>query len=78
MKTYVLETIEPRKKLAQEIVCCCAFYVCCVVAAGLMIGAILLPTMIDVTAKICWVSMAMEFCAIIFGCVAYWIKKYTL
>lgn len=78
MKTYTLDTIEPRRKIAQEIVCYCAFYVCCIIAAGLLIVGILLPTMVDVTTKICWISMAMEFFAIIFGYVAYWIKKYTL
>jgi hypothetical protein len=78
MKTYALETIEPRRKIAQEIVCYCAFYMCCIIAAGLMIGAVLLPTMTEVTAKICWISMTMEFFAIIFGYIAYWVKHYTL
>ena len=78
MKTHTLDTIEPKRKIAQEIVCYCAFYMCCVIAAGLMIGAAILPTMVDVTAKTCWTSMVMELFAIIFGYVAYWIKHYTL
>ena len=78
MKTYTLETIEPRRKIAQEIVCYCTFYLCCTIAAGLMIVGILLPTMTEVTAEICWISMTMEFFAIIFGYIAYWIKKHTL
>lgn len=78
MKHYTLETIEPRRKIAQEIVCYCAFYVCCSIAAGLLIVGILMPTMVDVTAKTCWISMTMEFFAIIFGYIAYWIKRYTL
>ena len=78
MKSYTLETIEPKRKIAQEIICYCAFYVCCVITAGLLIVGILLPTFVEVTAKICWISMGMELFAIIFGYIAYWIKHYTL
>ena len=78
MKTYTLDTIEPKRKIAQEIVCYCAFWTCCSIAAGLMIVGILLPTLTKVTAKICWISMSMELFAIIVGYIAYWIKKYTL
>ena len=78
MKHITLETIEPKRKLAQEIVCYSAFYVCCGIAAVLLIWAAVMPTMVEPTAKVCWTSMLMEALAIVVSYVAYWVKKNTL
>ena len=78
MRHYALDTIEPKRKAAQEIVCQCAFYACCAIVVGLFVAAIALPTVVDVNVKTCYICMSMELLAIVFAYVAYWIKRYTL
>ena len=78
MKHYALETIEPKRKAAQEIVCQCAFYTCCVLGAVMLITAFVLPTVTNVTKATCYACMFMELLSAVFGYIAYWIKRYTL
>lgn len=74
-KEVILETIDPKKGAAMEIVCACAFYVCCFVAVALIITAGVLPVVVPVSEITCWICMGLEAACAGFGYVAWWIKR---
>lgn len=74
-KEVILETIDPKKGAAMEIVCICAFYVCCFIAVALIITAGVLPVVVKANAITCWICMGLEAACAAFSYIAYWIKK---
>lgn len=70
--------ITPKRANAQTLTCFITFIATAFLSIALMLIACVLPTMVEVTEKICWISMGLEATSAIIGSVAYWIKKNAL
>lgn len=69
----------PKRANAQTLTCFITFIVTAFLSIALMLIACVIPAMIaEVTETICWISMGLEAASIVFGCVAYWIKRNAL
>ena len=65
----------PKKANAQSLTCFVAFIATVLLSVTMMTAACVLPVLFDVTAIICWISMALEAASAGLGLVAYWIKR---
>lgn len=69
----------PKRANAQTLTCFITFIATAFLSIALMLIACVIPAMIaEVTETICWISMGLEAASIVFGCVAYWIKRNAL
>lgn len=73
-----LVAVQPKKANAQALTCFVACIATVLIAVVMMIVACTLPVMLNVTATICWISMALEAASAGLGFVAYWIKRNAL
>jgi uncharacterized membrane protein YdjX (TVP38/TMEM64 family) len=74
-KDIVMETINPKTKAAQSIVCTVAFYALTALAAAFILVGIMLPIMVNASMFIHWIGMLLEACAAALGFCAYWVCK---
>lgn len=77
-KEIELVAVRPKKANAQALTCFIACIATVVLAVVMMIAACVLPVLFNVTAVICWISMALEAASAGLGFVAYWIKRNAL
>ena len=77
-KVIDLVTLEAKKANAQSLTCFVSCIATAVIATIMMIAACALPVLCNVTAIICWVSMALEAASAGLGFVAYWIWRNAL
>ena len=77
-KNIDMVAIEVSKANAQNMTCAITFIATSALSIFLMLGACVLPAMVDVTEITCWISMTLEAASIGLGFIAYWIRKNTL
>jgi hypothetical protein len=78
-KTIDMVAMTPQKANAQNLVCFATFVATSFLSVMAMLIACVLPAIVtEVTAKICWTSMACEAGSLFLGVIAYWIKKNSL
>jgi hypothetical protein len=75
MKNITLETINPKTKAAQEIVCTITFYVLCALSIISIIVGIGLPIVVNTNMFIHWTGMLLEAGAAALAYCAYWVHK---
>ncbi len=77
MKTnsVVMETINPKTKAAQSIVCTIAFYALTALAAAFILVGIGLPIVVSANTFIHWAGMLLEAGAAALAYCAYWVRK---
>ena len=78
-KTIDMVAMTPQKANAQQLVCFVSFLTTSFLSIMSMLIACVLPTIVtEVTATICWSSMACEACSLVLGVIAYWIRRNSL
>lgn len=77
-KEIDLVAVQPKKANAQSLTCFISCIATAVLAVTMMIAACALPVLCNVTAVICWISMALEAASAGLGFVAYWINRNAL
>ena len=77
-KNIDMVAITPKKANAQSLTCFITFIATVCLSTICMVTACLLPVWLEPTKIICWVAMAFEAIAIVFGFIAYWIKRNAL
>lgn len=77
-KTIDMVAITPDKANAQNMTCFVAFITATAFAIFLMIFACVMPTILPVTAGVCWFAMFLEAISIGIGYLAFWIKRNAL
>lgn len=78
-KTIDAVAMPVKKANAQHLVCFVAFLTTSFLSIMSMLIACVLPAIVtEITAVVCWSSMACEACSLCMGVVAYLIKKHAL
>ena len=77
--TIDLVAITPKKANAQSLTCFITFLATALLSIGMMIVGCVLPAVAtEITKAICWISMGFEAGSLMFGIIAYWIKRNAL
>lgn len=77
-KTLDMVAITPDKANAQNLTCFITFITATAFSIFLMIFACVMPTILPVTAGVCWVAMFFEAISIGIGYLAFWVKRNAL
>lgn len=77
-KEVNMVAVQTKRANAQTLTCFIAFIATAVLAVAMVIAACALPVLFNVTAVICWISMALEAASVGLGFVAYWVKRNAL
>lgn len=81
LKTKYIDmvAITPKRANAQTLTCFITFIAASLASIAMILIGCVLPTMVEtVKETTCWISMGLEAASIVFGFIAYWIKRNAL
>lgn len=71
--------ITPKRANAQTLTCFVTFIATASLSIGMLLIACVLPAVAtEITKTTCWISMGLEAGSLVFGIIAYWIKRNAL